>query len=152
MEYPKIDETKLQIVEEIIDKINYFIVDENYDEESTEIKELSQKLREVTGKKDLSIDSFLYYSSYTTLEETAMMALMPIPQKTGLLVEEIKELVLKIANVEFSEAETDYFLKVLKLETGLHNLIDYIYYPELVGMDKDADIEEIIKKIIADKK
>lgn len=115
MEYPKIDETKLQIVEEII-------------------------------------DSFLYYSSYTTLEETAMMALMPIPQKTGLSVEEIKELVLKIANVEFSEAETDYFLKVLKLETGLHNLIDYIYYPELVGMDKDADIEEIIKKIIADKK
>lgn len=152
MECPKIDETKLQAVKEIIDEIDYFAVDKHCDEDSPELKDLAQKLQEVTGKKDLSIRPFIRYSSCISLETAAKMALLPIPQKRDLTDEEIKEIVLKIANVEFDEATIDYFLKVLKLETGLYNITDYIYYPELVGMDKEADMEEIIKKIIADKK
>lgn len=80
------------------------------------------------------------------------MALLPTPQKSGLSDEEIKEIILKIANVEFEESVTDYFLEVLKLETGLRNIIDYIFNPDQVGMDSHASIEEIIEKIMHDKK
>lgn len=152
MKIPNIDETKLPIVKEIIEDINHFVIDENCDTDSLEIQNLAKKLRETVGKEDLSIDPFLYYSSYTTLDDVAMMALLPTPQKSGLSDEEIKEIILKIANVEFEESITDYFLKVLKLETGLRNIIDYIFNPDQVGMDFHASIEEIIEKIMHDKK
>lgn len=155
MKSPEIDETKLPAVKKIIDEINHFVVDENCDEESSELKELAQKLREVTGKETLSIEPFMYYSSYTTLEDAAMMALLPTPQKSGISDEEIRELIGKIANAEIlvshGEAANDYFLEVLELETGLDNITDYIYNPDAVGMEPDASLEEIIEKIIADK-
>lgn len=152
MKIPNIDETKLPIVKEIIEDINHFVIDENCDADSLEIQNLAKKLRETVGKEDLSIDPFLYYSSYTTLDDVAMMALLPTPQKSGLSDEEIKEIILKIANVEFEESITDYFLKVLKLETGLRNIIDYIFNPNQVGLDLHASTEEIIEKIMHDKK
>lgn len=156
MELPKIDETKLPEVKEIIDEINHIVIDENCDEESPEVKELAQKLREVTGKEELSIAPFMYYSSYTTLEDAATMALLPIPQKSGLSDEEIRHLIGKIASAEivcsYGEAINDYFLDILKLETGLDNITDYIFNPDEIGMDLHASIEEITERIIADRK
>lgn len=152
MEIPKIDETKLPLVKKIIEEINHFIIDENCDQDCTKIQELAKQLRKTVGNENLNIDPFLYYSSYTTLEDVAMMALMPIPKKTGLSDKEIEELIYKIANIEFGEATTDYFLKVLKLETGLNNITDYIFNPDQIGMDLNASTEEIIKKILDDKK
>lgn len=156
MELPKIDETKLPAVKEIIDEINHFVIDENCDEESPEVKELAQKLREVTGKEELSIALFMYYSSYTTLEDAATMALLPIPQKSGLSDEEIRDLIGKIASADivcsYGEAINDYFLDILKLETGLDNITDYIFNPDEIGMDLHASIEEITERIIADRK
>lgn len=149
MEFPKIDETKLPVVKEIIKEINHFVVDEDCDEKSPEVKKLAQKLQEVTGKKELSVEPFMYYSSYTTLDDAATKALLPIPQKSGLSDEEIRDLIGKIARAEIiylhGEAMNDYFLDVLKLETGLDNLIDYIW-------NLDVSIEEIIERVIADKK
>jgi len=156
MEFPKIDDEKLPLVKKIIDEINYFVVDEKCDEESPEVKKLAQRLREVTGKAELGIDPFLYYSSYTTLEEAAAMALLPAPQKTGLSDAEIRELISKIASAEivcsYGEAVNDYFLNLLELETGLDNITDYIYNPDEVGMDLHASVEDIINKILADRK
>lgn len=152
MEYPKIDETKLPIVKEIITKIEYLCVDKDYDEESQEVKELIYKLQEVTGKQHFNIKSFAYYSSYTSLDEIAISTLLPIPQKTGLSNEQIKELVIKISNVEFDDAIMEYFLDVLKVETGLRNITDYIYYPDQLGMEMNASIDCIIERIIKDKK
>lgn len=37
MKYPEIDKTKLPIVKKVINKINYFVVNENCDEESLEL-------------------------------------------------------------------------------------------------------------------
>lgn len=156
MEFPKIDETKLPAVKEIIDEINHFVVDENCDEDSPEVRGLAQKLREVTGKEECNVYPFLYYSSYTTLEDAAIMALLPTPQKSGLSDEEIRNLIGKIARAELvclhGEAINGYFIDVLKLETGLDNVFDYLYNPDEVGMDRHASIEEITERIIADRK
>lgn len=46
----------------------------------------------------------------------------------------------------------DYMLKVLEVETGLDNITDYVYYPEEVGLDPDASFEEIVEKILLDRK
>lgn len=46
----------------------------------------------------------------------------------------------------------NYFVEILEVETGLDNVTDYIYYPQLAGLEPDASEEDIIKKIIADKK
>lgn len=57
----------------------------------------------------------------------------------------------KIANVEYSESEMDYQLDVLEKETGLINVSDYIFYPNLIGLELNADVQEIIAKILADR-
>ena len=156
MEFPKIDETKLPAVEKIIDEINRYVIDENCDEDSPEVKKLSQKLREVTGREKLNIYPFMYYSSYTTLKDAATMALLPTPQKLGLSDEELRNLIGKIARAEImcshGEAINGYFIEVLKLETGLDNVFDYLYNPDRIGMERHASIEEIIERIIADRK
>ncbi|MDE5782565.1 MAG: hypothetical protein K2I03_14005, partial [Lachnospiraceae bacterium] len=50
------------------------------------------------------------------------------------------------------EAELDYWMNVLEIETGLNNITDYIFYPDLVGLELDASLDEIIAKILIDKK
>lgn len=152
MKYPTLDKVKLKEVEDIIEEINHLVIDENCDEESLELQAMTIKLREVTGKDDLSILPFMYYSSYTTLEDAAITALMPTPQKMGLSKEEIKELIGKIINAEilelYGEAMNDYFVEVLELETGLDNILDYLYNPTEIGLDRDASVEDIIEKIM----
>ncbi len=75
---------------------------------------------------------------------------MPLPSKDNLTDAQIKEMVLNILNHE--EAETDWWLMYLKLNTGLNNITDYIFYPNLVGLDMQATLEQIADKIIADRK
>lgn len=76
---------------------------------------------------------------------------MPTPVKEDLSDEEIRELIQKIAEAEFDEEVNDYFLNVLRVETGLHNITDYIYNPDELGMDLDASMEEVIERILADR-
>ena len=64
----------------------------------------------------------------------------------------LTEIIEKICRCEYSESETDYQLKILEQETGLCNISDYIFWPNLAGMRLDADISEITAKILADKK
>ncbi len=49
-------------------------------------------------------------------------------------------------------AVSEYFLEVLAVETGLHNVSDYIYWPNEIGLDLHADLEEITARILADSK
>ena len=46
----------------------------------------------------------------------------------------------------------DWWLEYLKINTGLVNLSDYIFYPNLVGLNLQATLEQIADKIIADRK
>lgn len=75
------------------------------------------------------------------------MALLPILQKSGLSDEEIRNLIGKIARAEIvclhGEAIHSYFLDVLKLETGLDPITDYIYYPDETGMDLMHQLKKI---------
>lgn len=92
-----------------------------------ELAGLQKKLREVTGKKRIAIKQFMAYRSYTSLETAARMALLPKPVKTGLTDEQISEIAYKVCRVEYDEAALDFFIKVLKVETGLNNITDYIF-------------------------
>ena len=75
---------------------------------------------------------------------------MPPVSKSDVSDEEIKEIVLNI--LEHEEAEMDWWLDYLTLNTGLSNLTNYIFYPQLVGLDSQATLEQIADKIIADRK
>ena len=69
---------------------------------------------------------------------------MAPPSKDNVSNEQIKEIVLGILKHE--EAEMDWWLEYLKVNTGLVNLTDY-----LVGLDMQAALEQIADKIIADR-
>ena len=75
---------------------------------------------------------------------------MPVPMKEDLTEFQIKEIVTNI--LKHSEAEMDWWLNYLKVNTGLDNLTDYIFYPDFVGLDPQATLEQIADKIIADRK
>lgn len=72
------------------------------------------------------------------------------PSKDDLTNAQIREIVLNIFS--FNEDEMDWWLKYLKINTGLDNLTDYIFYPNRVGLDPQAALEQIANKIIADRK
>ena len=149
----RIDETKLGQAMEIIEKAASLMAERDWGQDqgaSEELAGLQQDLRELSGNERLRITDFQRYWSYTSLETIARKALMAPPSKSNVTNEEIKEIVLGI--LKHSEAEMDWWLEYLKINTGLANLSDYIFYPNLVGLDLQATLEQIADKIIADRK
>lgn len=138
------EKTKLKKVMDLIDKLAE-------PDDSDDIAHLELEIREITGKSDLSANECKEYWGWTSLEELAKRFLLPTPQAQGLSDEELAIIVEKIANVEYSESEMDYQLDVLAKETGLINVSDYIFYPNLIGLELNADVQEIIAKILADR-
>ena len=138
------EKTKLKKVMDLIDKLAE-------PADSDDIARLELEIREITGKSDLSANECKEYWGWTSLEELAKRFLLPTPQAQGLSDEELAIIVEKIANVEYSESEMDYQLDVLAKETGLINVSDYIFYPNLIGLELNADVQEIIAKILADR-
>ena len=148
-----IDEKKLSEAMEIIEKANVLMEEKDCDnnkEAKEELTAMQKRLQDITGNKDIDISCFQTYWEYTSLETIAKKAFMPSAQKSNLTDREIKEIVLNI--LEYDEAEMDYWIEFLEVNTGLINLSDYIFYPDLIGLDKDASLEEIADKIIVDKK
>lgn len=153
MTTPAFDKEKLPQVMELIEQAASLMEQEDCNEDpqaAQELAALQQRMREVTGKQDLNIRDFQEYWSYTDLKTIAKSALLSPPQKSSLSDAEIKEIVVQI--LDYDEAEMEYWLKTLKINTGLRNLTDYIFYPDLLGLDKDASLSEIADKIISDKK
>lgn len=66
--------------------------------------------------------------------------------------DEIRDIAFKIYEAMYDEEETDYYLELLQKETGLSNFSDYIFWPDEVGLDLDAEFSEIIAKIFEDMK
>lgn len=75
---------------------------------------------------------------------------MAPPLKGELSDAQLKEIVLNILN--YNEAEMDWWLEYLEINTGLDNLTDYIFYPDLVGLSLETDLDQIADKIISDRK
>ncbi len=88
--------------------------------------------------------------SATDLKTVAECELMSPPEKEDITDGQIKEIVVNI--LKHGEAELDWWLKYLELNTGLVNLSDYIFYPDLVGLDRNSSLEQIADKIITDRK
>lgn len=149
----KIDETKLPAVMEIIKKAAEIMAEKdcaNDEVAKQDLENLQQKLRKITGNKQIQIRNFHRYWSAMDLETVAREALMVPPSKDDLTNAQIKEIVLNILSLR--EDEMDWWLKYLKINTGLDNLTDYLFYPDLVGLDPQATLEQIADKIIADRK
>lgn len=147
-----IDEAKILMAMEIIEKAASLMAERDCRQDQEARKELAglqDRLRELTGNQRLQITDFQRYWSYTSLETMARKALMAPPSKDNVSNEQIKEIVLGILKHE--EAEMDWWLEYLKINTGLVNLTDYIFYPNLVGLDMQATLEQIADKIIADR-
>jgi len=140
----EVNDEKLKQVREIIEQIAG-------SRDEAEIKELEASLREITGRSDISASDCFEYWSHTGLTDLAMTFLLPEPAKQGLDDDRLAEIIENIWFARYSSPETDYQLKVLKIETGLSNISDYIYYPDTVGLDPDAGVWTIIEKIFEDR-
>lgn len=148
-----IDESKLPEVMDIIEDAAELMDKRDYNSDAavrSKLEEYQKRLIAVTGNDKLEIEAFREYWGWTSLETVARKALMPPPDKTEVTDEQIKEIVKNITSLE--EEETDWYLEFLKINTGLDNLSDYIFYPDLVGLDRNAVLEQIADKIIADRK
>lgn len=151
MQNIKIDETKLPEIMDIIEKAASLMEEKDCEGDhkaKKELEQLQKKLREISGNSGIEIRNFREYWGYTDVETVARKALMMPPVREHVTDDEIKEIVLNI--LKHSEAEMDWWLQYLEINTGLSNLSDYIFYPNLVGLDGQAELDEIADKIIAD--
>lgn len=149
------DETKLPVVMEIIDRLAVIFDEEDYEDDDVikeEISELESKLIELTGKNIEQCQPFQNYWAYTDLETVAKRILMPAPQKENLSNEQLREIFDDIVYVRKDEAEMDYLLEILKVETGIEYVEDYIYCPDEVGLSLNASFDEIFEKMLMDRK
>lgn len=148
-----IDETKLPAVMGIIEQAAELMAEKDCDNDEIsklDLEKFQQELRKITGNEKIQIKDFQRYWSAMDLETVAREALMAPPLKEDLTNAQIKEIVLNI--LSFREDEMDWWLKYLKINTSLDNLTDYIFYPDLVGLDSQATLEQIADKIITDRK
>lgn len=158
MKKPYFDKEKLPQVMDIIDKAACLMEEKDYNGDTVAKKELSilqKQLEDITGNNKIEITDFKRYWSYTSLEEIAKTALIMPPSKEKLSDGQIREIVLNLLaddnEEETSESEFDYWIEYLSVNTGLKNLSDYIFYPNLAGLNENASLEEIADKIIMDR-
>lgn len=153
MKKPIIDETKLPEVKKILSDANSLMTEKDCENDAIykkELEALQDRLREVTGNAQIRIRDYWRYDAAVSDETAARGALMSPPEKEELTDGQIREIVVNILNHE--EAEMDWWLDYLRVNTGLDNLTDYIFYPDLVGIDREASLEQIADKIIEDRK
>lgn len=154
MKKPKIDESKRIEVMNIIEAAVNLTEKPDFETNKAAKKELlalQKKLHTITGNKSRSIKQFIAYNAFTDLRTAAEMALMPNPVKAGLTDKQLSEIISNICSVKYSEAEMDYFLEILEVETGLDNVSDYIFYPDIIDPPVEDNEEAIIARILADK-
>ena len=158
MKTPKVDVSKIPEVMKLIEKAASVMEEKSGSDDpkvKQELEDLQNKLREIMGNKKLRITEFQRYWAYTGLETMARKALMLPPEKCDVTDDQIREIVLYTFGDDFfkshDEADVDYWVDFLEINTGLEYLSDYIFYPDMMGMDNNATLEQIADRIIADK-
>lgn len=146
MEYPKIDMEKLPKVMDLIDEAASLMERQGI-KENKELECIEKQLQLLTGKSDLRVIEFHHYWAAQSLETVAKEALFEKPQKRVLQPEEIREMVIHI--LEQEEAVMDWQLHFLEVCTKL-DVTDYIFYPDDMGLSREATLEEIAEKMILD--
>ncbi len=153
MQKPMIDETKLSEVKQIIceaDSIMSKLYCNENEDLRKDLEQLQIRLRNLTGDQQLQIKEYWHYDEAVSLDTAARGALMCPPKKEDLTDEQIKDIVVHI--LDHDEAKMDWWLLYLEVNTGLPDLSDYIFYPNLIGLDGDPSMEEIAEKIIEDRR
>ena len=152
MKQPVFDQTKLPEAMKLIDQACCLMDARDYADDETAkqaLRDLEAALRKLAGNPQLRIRDYKDYQASVGLEMAAKSALLSPPVRENLSDDEIRQIVLHI--LEHDEAETDWWLLDLQCNTGLENLTDYIFYPDTVGLCKDASLQEIADKIVADR-
>ena len=145
-------------VGEIIDRLAVIFDEEDVDSPDiqSEIERLGERLKELTGKTIEECWYFEQYWSYTSLDDIVDRVLMPEYEPIKLSDEELREKLEKLVdglNTFIKESELDRMILELEIDTGLDNVSDYLFYPELIeGLGKNADAETKIRKILEDRK
>lgn len=163
---PEIDASKMAEVMELIDRAAS-LMEESADPDDPavrrELRGLQRRLRELTGNPKLRVGGFREYWAYSSLESAAQRALRLPPQKGDATDEQIRRIVVTVFSADYMrsyedthpgcslDAEMDYWIRFLEVTTGLDNLSDYIFYPDLLGMRRDVSLEQIADRILADK-
>lgn len=152
MQKPVIDEARLPEVMKLIRDADSLMSEKDCESDSfakKKLEDLQIKLREITGNQQIHIHDFWHYDEVVSLKTAAKGALMSPPEKEDLTDAQIKEIVQNI--LRHDEAEMDWWLRYLEVNTGLSNVSDYIFYPNLIGLERDSSLEQIADKIIADR-
>ena len=145
-------------VGEIIERLAVIFDEEDVDSPDiqSEIERLGERLKELTGKTIDECRYFEQYWSYTSLDDIVDRVLMPEYEGIKLSDEELREKLEKLVdglNTFIKESELDRMIMELEIDTGLDNVSDYLFYPELIeGLGKNADAETKIRKILEDRK
>ncbi len=142
---------------EIIDRLATIFDEEdvNNSDIRKETGNLEKRLKELTGKTIEECEPFRQYWSYTSLEDVVDRILMPPVKNEGLSDNKLRE---KLENffsgiATMKPSKLDRAIEELELETGIDNVSDYIFWPELIeGLGKNPGKEAIIKKILEDSK
>ena len=132
IQIPEPDRTRISALMRLIEEIN----------QADNPAEFEKQLQRLTRKPEISVYEVLEYYEYTSLENLACSLLMPEPEKQNLSASELSEIITAVCECQYSEAETDWLLNVLKTETGRTDISDLIFYPEI------DEIPAIIAKIL----
>ena len=90
------------------------------------------------------------------MDDVVDRVLMPEPEEGERLSddetrEKLEKLISEISTIKPSKL--DRIIVELENDTGLDNVSDYLFWPELIdGLGKNADAETKIKKILEDRK
>lgn len=148
----RIDETKLPEAMRIIDRAANIMEEWNCDADSEAEKELlslQDEMRELTGKEDYDIEEVNEYWSYTSLETKAAQALMQQPRRCGLPEEALRELIIEIfrSGDLDNEALFDYWMEFLETETGIDDVMKYLFDRNDEGEVGYAPIDRVMERI-----
>ncbi len=151
----KIDETKLQEAMRIIDRAARIMEECCYDtdtkakEKLIALQTLQNELRELTGKENYDIIEVNEYWSYTSLETKATEVLMQEPFRVGLPEEALRELITEIFRSGHLEKEAllDFWTDFLEMETGIDEVMDYLFNENDKGEIVYASVDEVMERI-----
>ncbi len=152
MEIPIIDEERLLRVKELIHKAA-LLMEEDYDKHQEEVEALGRQVEALAGKTVDIFEANCYWS-HSSLDDVAKSFLMPEPEQCDLTNDEIKDILVHFFDYlgQYGDAVSDYIVEFLALNTGLSNMMDYIYFSEEVGLELEPSmgLEECMS-LIADK-
>lgn len=154
---PVFDKQQLNEVKLLIDQAAE-LMEANVQHNFDEINGLAKRLEILVGKP-IDIFQFNHYWSHSSLDDIAKLLLMPEPPQCELSNEDITHILIHFFDYlnEYGEVGSEYVIAYLAKNTGLNNMVNYIYHPSEVGLILDENLDEeqvmraIANKIIEDR-